>query len=264
MTHEDQAIPMGPRLADSSGAASDAPPLDTDTQLMIDFRDGRREAFDDLVRRNHGKVFSLLYRFLGNTSDCEDLTQEVFLRVLRSAARYVPTAKFNTWLYRIAANAALNQMRSRSRGRPVSLEIDGGGSGEDFQREIPDTRHGGPADRSNRRELAGQVADAVAQLPEKQRLAIVLNKYEGLCYEDISQVLGCSTMAVKSLLSRARGNLRDRLVRYVDGGLPVGATDDSTDNTHCNESASERNLHRSEGFGNRRRSSRSSDPASTC
>ena len=77
-----------------------------------------------------------------------------------------------------------------------------------------------------RNELAGQVAEAVAQLPEKQRIAIVLNKYEGLCYEEISQVLGCSTMAVKSLLSRARGNLRDRLIRYVEGGQPVRTSEE--------------------------------------
>jgi RNA polymerase sigma-70 factor (ECF subfamily) len=193
---------------------------------MLEFRDGRREAFDDLVRRNHGKVYSLLYRFLGNAAECDDLAQEVFMRVLRSADRYVPTAKFNTWLYRIAANAALNQIRSRSRGRPVSLEIDAGGTGDEFKREISDPRLGEPNDRMDRGELADQVATAVAQLPEKQRIAIVLNKYEGLCYEDIAQVLDCTTMAVKSLLSRARGNLRDRLARYVDGGHAVDPPDE--------------------------------------
>ncbi len=213
MSHTGHVIPFDPTLATEA-----EPAVDHDTELMLAFQRGRNDAFEELIRRNQGKVQAVLFRVLGGTAESEDLAQEVFLRVFRGAPGYVPTAKFTTWLYRITVNVALNTIRSRSRPRPVSLGIDGSAGGADFQREIPDPRQAGPGARLDRRELAAEVAEAIAQLPEKQRIAIVLNKYEGLCYEDVASILKCSTMAVKSLLSRARGNLKDSLTAYLTEG----------------------------------------------
>jgi RNA polymerase sigma-70 factor (ECF subfamily) len=182
---------------------------------MLRFQQGERAAFDELVRRNTPRIHALVYRFLGDPGMVEDLTQEVFLRVFRTAHRYQPTAKFTTWLYRIAANLSFNVLRSRKKGTPVSLESMGRSADQEHPRETPDPAAPGPSDDMDAAELRREVARAVASLPDTQRIAIVLNKYEDKSYEEIAEVMDCSTMAVKSLLSRARGNLRRRLRRYL-------------------------------------------------
>lgn len=182
---------------------------------MLRFQQGDRAAFDELVRRNTPRIHALIYRFLGDPGMVEDLTQEVFLRVFRTAERYKPTAKFSTWLYRIAANLSFNVLRSRKKGVPVSLESLGGSDASEHPRQTPDPTAAAPHDNMDNLELRQAVAKAVADLPDSQRIAIVLNKYEDKSYEEIAEVMDCSTMAVKSLLSRARGNLRRRLRRYL-------------------------------------------------
>lgn len=188
---------------------------DEDVKLMLRFQAGEAEAFDELVQRNAPKVNTLIYRFLGDPGKVEDLTQEVFLRVFRTAQRYQPTAKFSTWLYRIAANLSFNVLRAKRRGQPLQLEIAYSEDGEPFYRDVPDGRHTPPHDRLDAEELRWKVAEAIGQLPENQKVAIILNKYEQKSYEDIAAILKCSTMAVKSLLSRARSNLRTALTKYV-------------------------------------------------
>jgi len=188
---------------------------DEDVKLMLRFQRGEQGAFDELVRRNAPKVNTLIYRFLGDPGQVEDLTQEVFLRVYRTSQRYQPTAKFSTWLYRIAANLSFNVLRAKRRGQPVQLEIAYSEDGEPFYRDVPDGRHVPPHDRLDSAELRAKVAEAIDQLPENQKVAIILNKYEQKSYEEIAAILDCSTMAVKSLLSRARSNLRNALTRYV-------------------------------------------------
>jgi RNA polymerase sigma-70 factor, ECF subfamily len=187
---------------------------DPDVHLMMLFQDGQEEAFTQLVRRNQHKVFSVIYRFLGDRTEAEDLAQEVFLRVYRTAGRYEPTAKFSTWLYRIATNISLNAIRNRSRFHTMSLEVRQDDS-EDFHREIADDNSPGPADAMHDEELARVVMEAIELLPEQQRGAIILNKYEGLSYDDVAEILSCSVMAVKSLLSRARSNLKSKLMPYL-------------------------------------------------
>jgi len=182
---------------------------------MLRFQRGDEAAFDELVRRNTGKIHALVFRFLGGRGQLEDLTQEVFLRVYRTAARYQPTAKFSTWLYRIVANLAFNVLRSQRRAYVRSLESAETDEGDGYHHEIADKRARSPADRLDSAELALHVARAVAQLPDNQRIAIVLNRYENKSYEEIAKVLGCSTMAVKSLLSRARANLREALSSHL-------------------------------------------------
>ena len=181
---------------------------------MLRFQGGQHEAFEDLVRRNTAKVHGLVYRFLGSPEHVEDLTQEVFLRIYRTARRYQPTAKFSTWLYRITANLAFNVLRSRRKRHTTQLEI-GGEDTDSFYRDVPDDRHPAPHEGMDNDEMRERIAQAVNALPDNQKIAIILNKYEQKSYEDIADVLDCSTMAVKSLLSRARANLRQSLGRYV-------------------------------------------------
>jgi RNA polymerase sigma-70 factor (ECF subfamily) len=187
---------------------------DADVHLMMLFQDGNEDAFAQLIRRNQHKVFSVIYRFLGDRAESEDITQEVFLRVYRTAGRYEPTAKFSTWLYRIATNISLNAIRNKSRIRAVSLEVRPDDS-DDFHRQIPDEDSPEPGAHLAGEELSRVVMAAIEQLPEQQKAAIVLNKYEGLSYEDVAGILSCSVMAVKSLLSRARSNLKTKLMPYL-------------------------------------------------
>ena len=182
---------------------------------MLRFQQGDRRAFEELILRNTAKIHGLIYRFLGGPEHVEDLTQEVFLRVYRTVDRYQPTAKFTTWLYRIAANLAFNVLRARRKGRITLLEPTGFDEADSFHRDVRDDKNPLPHERLDAAELRDKIAQAVDALPENQKVAIILNKYEQKSYEEISAVLGCTTMAVKSLLSRARANLREALVRYL-------------------------------------------------
>ena len=182
---------------------------------MMRFKAGEEEAFEQLVRRNIRKVHALAYRFLGDSSQVEDVAQEVFLRVYRGAARYQPAAKFSTWLYRIVANLSFNAMRSRRKGYLRQIAAMPGEDGETFFREVPDDRDHSPDRRLHAGELREKIAAAIDRLPGNQKVAMILNKYEGKSYEEISVILACSPMAVKSLLSRARRSLREALSGYL-------------------------------------------------
>ena len=182
---------------------------------MLAFQAGDQEAFRRLVKRSQSKVYAVIYRLVPNHAQVEDLTQEVFLRVFRTAARYRPMAKFSTWLYRIASNVALNALRSGRKMKLSSLELGDADDESSWRRDVPDTRSAAPARGRGAQELGGGRHPAGAELPESQRIAITLNKFEHLSYQEIGKVLDCSTMAVKSLLSRARCNLRTALVRYL-------------------------------------------------
>jgi RNA polymerase sigma-70 factor, ECF subfamily len=191
---------------------------DEDVRLMLEFKAGRAEAFEELVHRNTPKVHALVLRFLGDQGQVEDLTQEVFLRVYRTADRYQPSAKFTTWLYRIAANLSFNVLRSRKKMQVRQLRTVETDDSESFSEDVTDERHLPPHQRMDHEELRQKIAAAIQELPENQRVAIVLNKYEEKSYEEIAEFLDCSTMAVKSLLSRARTNLKGTLHRYMKKG----------------------------------------------
>ncbi len=182
---------------------------------MLAFQAGDESAFPKLVERNQARVYGVVYRFLGDAADVEDLVQEVFLRVFRTAPRYSPTAKFSTWLYRIAANLSLNALRSRSKVKISQLEMPDDSGHDSFHREVPDTTSLRPGQMLDRSELAQRIQDAVGKLPDNQRMALILNKYEHMSYESVAKVMGRSVMAIKSLLSRARGNLRHALRDYL-------------------------------------------------
>ena len=182
---------------------------------MLAFQGGQDQAFRQLVQRNQAKVYAMIFRLIGDHAQVEDLTQEVFLRVFRTAKRYRPMAKFSTWLYRISANVALNAIRSRRRVKLSGLDLPDEEDGSRWRRDVPDTRTSPPHGRLDAEELQAKLTEAIIALPDNQRIAVTLNQYEHLSYQQIADILQCSTMAVKSLLSRARCNLRDSLLRYV-------------------------------------------------
>lgn len=182
---------------------------------MLAFKAGDEGAFRQLIERNQSKVFAMIVRLVGDHGQVEDLTQEVFVRIFRTAKRYEPMAKFSTWLYRISANVALNAIRTQRKSRTTQLEMPDGDDESSWRRDVPDEDMPAPSSSLDVQELADKLREAIDQLPESQRVAILLNKYEHMSYQDIAAVLDCSTMAVKSLLSRARCGLRDQLVRYL-------------------------------------------------
>jgi RNA polymerase sigma-70 factor (ECF subfamily) len=217
--------PAGPAVGEPQDFPADAvspetrPFSDPNVQLMLQFQQsGDQNSFASLVERNEKKVYSIIYRFVLDRAEAEDLTQEVFLRVYRTAARYTPTAKFSTWLYRIAVNVSLNALRSRARTKTMSLAVPQDTDNEEYPRAVEDPRSDMPNQGLEDDEMKVRIAEAIETLPENQRIAIVLNKFEGLSYEEIAKILNLSMMAVKSLLSRARSNLKDSLDPYLEGG----------------------------------------------
>lgn len=174
---------------------------------------GDREAFRKLVERHQHRVVGAVSKMLGDGRDSEDLAQHVFLRVWNSAARYEPRAKFTTWLYRIMKNLVLNEVRRRDRARLDSLDERLAVTGD----TLPDADRAHAGDQVLRMELELTVDAAIAALPETQRLAVVLRRYDELSYEEIAAILETSVSSVKSLLFRARAELKERLAVYLDG-----------------------------------------------
>ena len=174
-------------------------------------RAGDTVAFEELVERHHRLVAGTVARMLGSNSEVEDIAQQVFVRVWKSAKRYVPRAKFTTWLLKITRNLVFNELRRRSRHAHLPLQVEW----EDEERPIKDDRATAPDVSLLDQELQRAIESAIAQLPETQRMAVVLRRYDELSYEEIAEVLGQSVPAVKSLLFRARTELRTRLSRYL-------------------------------------------------
>jgi len=178
---------------------------------MTAWQAGDDAAFERLVEAYSGRVYALLTRFLGRHPAREDLVQETFLRVVRARDRYEPTARFTTWLYRIVFNLAVNE--TQRGGTPeVALEV---GPGEGRASERDDARQADPSTGLASEDVVRAVRGAIAELPEQQRMALVLAKYEELPYAEIGTVLGCSEKAIKSLVHRARERLRQRLARFM-------------------------------------------------
>lgn len=172
---------------------------------------GDTGAFEQLVERHQRLVVGTVARMLGNTSDAEDIAQQVFVRVWKSAKRYVPRAKFTTWLLKITRNLVFNELRRRSRHPQVPLQSET----EEEERPIRDEQAVAPDASLLEQELQKAIDAAIANLPETQRLAVILRRYEELSYEEIAETLDQSVSAVKSLLFRARTELRESLQRYL-------------------------------------------------
>ncbi len=191
---------------------------DPDIRLMLRVRDkDDQSAFGELVERFQYRLIGILHHIVGTKEEAEDLAQEVFLRIFRSRKKYTPKAKFSTWLFTIANNLALNALRDRGRRKQYPLELRDSGS-LTARPNVPlaSQRDEAPARGLQQEELASVVRRALDELNERQRVAVVLNKFEDMGYAEIAEVMGLSTKAVKSLLCRARERLREVLQPYVD------------------------------------------------
>ena len=190
-------------------------PNEIDIALMLRVKAGDEDAFRELIERHQRAVISVIYRALGDAWESEDLAQRVFIQVFRSARRYQPTAKFTTWLYTITHNAIRNEYRRRGRHAAESFDAltQPGATGEPGA-QLADPQAIDPGQIVIERELQEQIQAAVQLLPETQRTAVILCRFEGLPYEEIATVLNCSVSAVKSLLHRARETLKEKLRGY--------------------------------------------------
>jgi len=182
-----------------------------DVRLMRLVAGGDTSAFEKVVERHQALVAGTAARMLGSNSDVEDIAQQVFIRVWRSARRYVPRAKFTTWLLKITRNLVFNELRRAKRRAQIPLQSDPGA--EEIQ--LKDETNLAPDASLLEDELQRAIEEAIMQLPESQRMALVLRRYEQLSYEEIAEVLDLSVPAVKSVLFRARTELRSRLSKYL-------------------------------------------------
>ncbi|MCC7496566.1 MAG: RNA polymerase sigma factor [Bryobacterales bacterium] len=186
--------------------------LELDTQLMLRVRDGDAASFGLLLDRHRNPVVHFLYRMVQNQAVAEELAQEVFLRVYRSRTTYEPTAKFTTWLFRIATHLALNWIRDGRNEKGVeSLDAK---AGDGLARQVTD-RDPGVEHRLVKEARIEEIRRAIHSLPAKQRAAVLMHKYEEMEYTQIACVLRCSESAVKSLLFRAYQRLRERLAHMA-------------------------------------------------
>lgn len=190
---------------------------DPEVVLMLEFQKGDTGSFETLLRKYFPRIFNYIYRLVGSRETAEDLTQETFVRVYRAAVSYQPRAKFQTWLFTVARNLALNELR-RLKRKMVSLDADREGKDGRMRTQMADPRAYPADEQLLLKERRQQIRSAIASLPESQRSAVVLRRYEGFSYEQIAQALGLSVSAVKSLLSRAKENLKERLSAYPDEG----------------------------------------------
>lgn len=186
-------------------------PLTSDEELMAGTAQGDGHAFEILVRRHQTLVLNLIYRFIGNRAQADDLAQEVFLRVWKAANTYEPKAKFTTWIYRITANLCLNELKS-FRGKKIFQfrhfgENDAVSAEENLVDEAPSAE-----DLLLAKERSDQISEALQNLPHNQRMALILKRYDNLPYDAIAKIIGCSVSAVESLLVRAKRNLQENLV----------------------------------------------------
>jgi len=183
-----------------------------DVRLMLLVKEGDIKAFESLVEKHQSAIIGTVAKMTGNISDAHDISQQVFVRVWKSAARYEPTAKFTTWLFTITRNLVFNESRRRYRQLETSIE-----EREDITHtEIPDETPNRPDQAALQQELEDAIDQAIQELPEKQRLAVIMRRFENLPYEEIGDVLELSLPAVKSLLFRARGQLKEQLQKYLD------------------------------------------------
>ncbi len=202
---------------------------DPDVRLMLRVRDDDAGAFEELVRRYQGRLVRLFHHIGPSPELAEDLAQEVFLRIYRSRSKYEAGAKFSTWLFTIAGNVARNAARSHGRRREVN-EADTRQATEDSQPSLMagmavDASSLMPARVVEGEERALMVRKAVESLGERQRMALMLSRFENMSYVEIAETMGLTSKAVKSLLSRARVNLKEALADYIE---PVeGQTNES-------------------------------------
>ena len=184
---------------------------DPDNELMKRVGSGDKAAFKQLVQRNQRVVTGIIYRYTGNHHEVEDLAQDIFLKVYKAAPRYVPRAQFKTWLYKIVANHCFNYFRSQKRRSFITSY------NESFPEEDNPPLHDAEAQKKQpehilqQEEMRTALTAALSQLPDRQRMALILHRFEDLSYREIANVLECSLSAVESLLFRAMSSLKQKL-----------------------------------------------------
>ncbi|MGH9501718.1 MAG: RNA polymerase sigma factor [Terriglobales bacterium] len=187
----------------------------SDAEIMLQVKAGDDSAFEYLVQKYRRPMMNFMFRMAHSSAAAEDLAQEVFLRVYRSRASYEASAKFTTWLYRIATNLAVNHARDTRHDRPentVSLDEPDEESGRTL--DLPDRTPSAEAAIVQRERVAA-IRQRVQALPERQRIAVVMHKYQQMEYRQIADVLKLSESATKSLLFRAYETLREQLKEFV-------------------------------------------------
>jgi RNA polymerase sigma-70 factor (ECF subfamily) len=201
---------------DLSPPADSAPDSSAqDLVWMERVKAGDTVALQELIEAHQQRVIGTIAKMLGGELDAEDLAQQVFIRVWRSAPRYQPTAKFTTWLFKITRNLVFNELRRRKRHATQPLEAR---SEEDAPRpEAPDRVTRAPDHALIEAEMQAAIQHAIDALPEMQRMAIVLRRYDEFSYEEIAEILELSVPAVKSVIFRARTELREKLRQYLEG-----------------------------------------------
>lgn len=197
---------------------------DPDVRLMLQIRDDTPGAFEVMVSRYQDRLVGVLYHVVGNLEEAEDLSQDVFLRIYKARKGYRPKAKFSTWLFTIANNLAMNH--ARSKGRKPSVNLGGPGADQNdstasasLAQALP-SREGTASAQMRKVELSEVVREALGVLNEDQKMAVLLNKFEEMGYAEIGAVMNRSPSAVKSLLARARNELREQLEPYLELDAP--------------------------------------------
>ena len=183
---------------------------DPDVRLMLEFQEGNKASFEILMRKYFPRLVNFIFRYVNSREAAEDLTQEVFLRVYKSGLSYKPQSKFQTWVFTIARNLSLNELR-RNKYKTVSLDATFSSDDGELKWQVEDPNSASPDDEVLRREKAAAVKAAIDGLPENQRVAVLLRRYEQFSYEEIARTMNVSSKAVKSLLSRARESLKNKL-----------------------------------------------------
>lgn len=188
------------------------PEAATDHALMAQIATGDEKAFRLLVERHQDAIVGTCSKMLGNTTDSEDIAQQVFIRIWKNARKYQPDHKFTTYLYTITRNLVYNETRRRSRKKTVSTDQ----REDESHLQHPGDPHTQPDSTLLTGELQQAIDSAIQALPENQRLALILRRYDNLPYEEIADILGTSVSSVKSTLFRARTTLREILAKYLE------------------------------------------------
>ena len=194
--------------------------LDPDVRLMLRVKDDDAGAFEELVQKYQSRLVGILQHLVSSKDQAEDLAQDVFLRIYRARKRYVPTAKFSTWVFTITHNVASTALSKRSRRKEVNLTNSPSGSMPVRPLDTMAKEKSAlmPARLAVRDEMAEMMRNAIEKLGDRQRMAMLLSKFEGMSYQEIADTMGLSTQAVKSLLSRARARLKEILEPYMENG----------------------------------------------
>lgn len=183
--------------------------IDEDISLMLKFKDGDIGTFEEIVRRYKKPIINMIYKITGNKEDAEDLAQEVFIRVYNARETYKPKSKFSTWIFKITYNICIDHLRKFKKIDEKEIKSSG------FSIEqIPDSNL--PDNEVYKNELKTIVRNAVDSLTPQQKTAVILSKFEDLSNEEIAKILGCSIQAVKSLIHRAKLELKEKLLPYIN------------------------------------------------